>query len=151
MNVFKQILFIRVGALGDLLVSLEALKLTIDRFPNDKIWVMGPSLWLELLTPTDWPMVNGVIVINERRGTLFEADAQNNWIKMHDSKPLKFFYKKVSATVNLRIESFRYAIGPWLSRVPQRIGSSSKFARCLYTDSFRWLGKEPQIHERDWY
>jgi ADP-heptose:LPS heptosyltransferase len=151
------VLWIRVGALGDLLVSLQALEETFKRFSDRPVYVVGPKLWLEILVPSQWKNLAGVVVLTgSQKGELYlrgEVDSQGNaeWVRQPGEKSLREFYRQAYACVNLRIESYRYAWGPFLARVPVRIGSSPTVMKWLYTDWYPWLGKEPPIHERDWY
>lgn len=146
----QQVMWVRVGALGDLLVSLEALKVTCDRFSHAKIWIVGSKLWLDLVDPIQWPQVNGIILSEDgKSGQLFEHDGED-WVPSKTKKNLTFFARSCQASVNLRIESFRFSWFAW-ARIPIRIGSSPWPMKWLYTHWFPWLGKEPAIHERDWY
>ncbi len=141
-----------MGALGDLLVSLEALKITCDRFPNAQVWIVGSALWLDLIEPTMWPRVNGIIVSEDGKwGQMFEySPIEREWVLVGEKRKLSLFAKSCQASVNLRIESFRFSwfVWPW---VPIRIGSCPWVMKWLYTHWLPWLGKEPAIHERDWY
>ncbi|MGE3975711.1 MAG: glycosyltransferase family 9 protein [Bdellovibrionales bacterium] len=150
-NNVQQVMWIRVGALGDLLVSLEALKLTCERFPLAKIWIVGSPLWLDLIDPAQWPQINGVLVCeNGKTAQMFELSGTSEWVAVRGERSLADFAKNVQVTVNLRIESYRFSWFAW-PQVPVRIGSSPWYMKWLYTHWFPWLGKEPEIHERDWY
>lgn len=155
MEIFRnvpQVLWIRVGALGDLLISTAALETTFERFPDSKIWVLGDRFWLELLEPSRWPRLNGIIIRKKKgKAQLYVPSGNNGWKREGEERSLSYFYRRSQATVNLRIESYRFAWGPWLSGVPIRIGSCPWPMKWLYTHWFPWLGKEPQLHERDWY
>ncbi|MEQ1875276.1 MAG: glycosyltransferase family 9 protein [Bdellovibrionia bacterium] len=147
-----QVLWIRVGALGDLLISTAALAATFQRFPDSKIWVLGDRFWLELLEPARWPRLNGIIIRKKgARGQLYVPSGAKTWKREGEEKRLSYFYRRSQATVNLRIESYRFAWGPGLARVKIRIGSCPWPMKWLYTHWSPWLGKEPMIHERDWY
>jgi ADP-heptose:LPS heptosyltransferase len=151
-NGVPQVLWIRVGALGDLLISTAALEAAFERFPDSKIWVLGDRFWLELLEPAQWPRLNGIIIRKKkRRGQLYVPASRTGWKREGDERPLSYFYRRSQATINLRIESYRFAWGPWFARVPIRIGSCPWPMKWLYTHWLPWLGKEPNLHERDWY
>lgn len=155
MDVFwgvPQVLWIRVGALGDLLISTAALEETFKRFPDSQVWVLGDKFWLELLEPGQWPRLNGVILRKKgNKGQLYVPASRTGWKREGEARPLGYFYRRTQATVNLRIESYRFAWGPWRARVPIRIGSCPWPMKWLYTHWSPWLGKEPALHERDWY
>src|SRR5690349_3038775 len=118
MDVFRdvpQVLWIRVGALGDLLISTAALESTFERFPDSKIQVLGDRFWLELLEPAKWPRLNGIIIRKKKsRGQLYVPAGEKTWKRSGEEKRLSYFYKHSDATVNLRIESYRFAWGPFL-------------------------------------
>ena len=149
-----RVLFVRVGALGDLLVSLRALEETIQRFPESHITIVGPSLWREILRPEMWPHVDQIFDVKTRE--LFSSE-KNITSHLHDtwvSTGTTSYWKlcrEAHAVVNLRIESLRYSWAPFFTRVPMRIGSAPSVWSWLYTEAYPWLGKEPPIHERDWY
>ncbi len=143
--------WIRVGALGDLLVSLKALDTAFHRFPNAKFWIIGSKLWTEILDPRVWPQVDGILVSENGKNGSFYEPRFNGWALRSPFLTCQELYRQADATVNLRIESYRFAWGPWRALVPTRIGSCPKHMKWLYTHWFPWLGKEPPIHERDWY
>ncbi len=158
----KRVVWIRVGALGDLLVSLRALESSLKRFPNAKFWIVGPRLWLDILNPNQWPQIDGVLATEGgQNGSFFETkkpelieqnlNDSRAWHLTTPNKKLKHLYQQADATINLRIESYRFAWGPWRAGVKIRIGSCPSAMKWLYTHHYPWLSKEPQIHERDWY
>jgi hypothetical protein len=59
--------WIRMGALGDLLVGLASLREVIDQWPDAKVSVIGPKLWLEILEPGFWPQIDRVVVIERKK------------------------------------------------------------------------------------
>jgi ADP-heptose:LPS heptosyltransferase len=145
------VVWIRVGALGDLLVSLKALDTAFHRFPNAKFWIIGSKLWTEILDPRVWPQIDGILVSeNGKNGSFFEPRF-TGWVLRSPFLTCQELYRQADATVNLRIESYRFAWGPWRALVPTRIGSCPPMMKWLYSHWFPWLGKEPAIHERDWY
>ena len=87
---------------------------------------------------------------NGRKGSFYEP-REERWVLRNQSASCQELYRQADATVNLRIESFRFAWGPMGAWVPTRIGSCPKSMKWLYTHWLPWLGKEPHIHERDWY
>ncbi len=146
-----RVIWIRVGALGDLLVSLKALDTAFQRFPNAKFWIIGSKLWTEILDPGVWPQIDGILVSeNGKNGSFFEPRLRG-WALRSPFLTCQELYRQADATVNLRIESYRFAWGPWRALVPTRIGSCPRSMKWLYSHWYPWLGKEPPIHERDWY
>ena len=146
----RQVAFIRVGGLGDLLVGTAALVETHRLYPNASVWIVGHREWLELLAPGFWPWCTGIIVLDKMRGTsgTLHIVFDGTWVA-RETAPLRLFYRRVQAVVNTRYESSRYALGPFLSMVPVRVGSSEWPFRWLYTD---WVGQPyrgPAIHERE--
>lgn len=140
-----------MGALGDLLVSLKALDTAFHRFPNAKFWIIGSKLWTEILDPRVWPRIDGILISENGKNGSFYEPRIDKWILRSPFLTCQELYRQADATVNLRIESYRFAWGPWRALVPTRIGSCQRHMRWLYTHWFPWLGKEPAIHERDWY
>lgn len=150
----SQVGWIRVGALGDLLVALAALEETQNKFPKAKVYVFGPKLWLQILKPKLWPKINGIIVVqDDGRGVLHipnsGADEKEGWKAQGVATPLRYFFKKCQATVNHRVESYRYAWGPFFAGVRYRFGTCPVSMKWLYTHWSPWIGKDPIIHERD--
>lgn len=145
----SQVCWIRIGALGDLLVALAALEETHAKFSNAKVWVLGPALWLQILKPELWPRVNGILVLDQKNhAKLYEPDA-SGWKNSKASQNLNYYFRQCQATVNHRIESYRYAWGPFFSNVKYRFGTCPPLFKWLYTHWSPWLGKDPIIHERD--
>lgn len=155
----SQISFLRVGALGDLLVSLAALEEALLLFPKAKAWIIGPKLWLEIIDPRLWNRVNGIIVLDSKiSGQLYLHEeghtpggvlVHKGWSPSGVSTRLSEFYEKCQASINLRVESYRYGWGPYLALVRYRFGTCPWPLRFLYTNWSPWLGKDPIIHERD--
>lgn len=147
----QQVCFIRIGAVGDLLVATAALEETLQRFPNAKVWVAGPELWKALLLPSRWPRINGIIAMDRKgNGRLNLPNLQNEgWDSKGETLPLQQFLMQCQASVNLRPESLRYAWPAFFARVPIRIGTCWWGLKGLFTHWSPWLGKDPIIHERD--
>ena len=57
-----------MGALGDLLISLAALREVAVRWPGKKIWIFGEKMWPELIIPSQWPQVKGIILLHGKKG-----------------------------------------------------------------------------------
>lgn len=147
----KTAAWIRVGALGDLLVGLASLVETHKLFPHAELYVVGPKLWCEILSPEEFPFVKKVVVI-ERRGQqarLFE-NRSSKW-EPRDTRvwPLHDVLRQCQAVVNTNIDSYRYGFAAWRARVPIRIGSAPGSMAWLYTNCAPFFGKDPMMHERD--
>lgn len=147
----KKVGWIRVGALGDLLVGTVNLADTHMVFPNAEVTVIGDKIWTEILSPEQWPRIASIIVL-ENRGALKGIEYKphgDGWKPMGEPLPLSHFYKNFGATVNTRYESLRYAWGPWACGVKIRYGMSEPYLKWVYTHWSPSLGKDPVIHERD--
>lgn len=147
----QQVCFIRIGAVGDLLVATAALEETLQRFPNAKVWVAGPELWKSLLFPSRWPRINGIITVDKKgHGRLCLPNLQTEtWDPQSETQPIQKFLQQCQASVNLRPESLRYAWPAFFARVPIRIGTCWWGLKWLFTHWSPWVGKDPIIHERD--
>ena len=147
----QQVCFIRIGAVGDLLVATAALEETLQRFPNSHVWVAGPALWKSLLLPSRWPRINGIIDIDKKGfGRLCVPNLQNEtWEPQGEGQYLQKFLTECDASVNLRPESLRLAWPAFFARVPIRIGTCWWGTKWLFTHWSPWVGKDPIIHERD--
>lgn len=147
---FRRVAWIRMGALGDLLVGTASLFETYQRCSAAEITVIGPSLWLQLLSPLQFPRIKEVFVVapKQTRGEVFTA-TDGQWQKQKTME-LKTYLRGVELCVNTHVDSFRYAWPAFQARVPIRVGSGPWPAgEMLYTHHSPWLGKDPLIHERD--
>lgn len=140
--------WVRLGALGDLLVSMACLAETARVFPNARVTVIGPSLWKELIDPRLWPFVDKIVVIVEGGGQEHVLN-EGLWRPVGSPKPVVEFFRECQASVNLRVESLRYAWPAFQARVPIRFGTCPPLFRFLYTHWSPWLGQDPIVHERD--
>ncbi len=148
----KGIAFIHTGAWGDLYVSTAALKSASDLYPQESITIVGSEKWLKILEPKSWPGVANIFVSEDgRSGDLYEPDSSGlTWQRRIRGISLRGFFKNTLATFNIRTESLRYGIAPFLARVPIRHGSAPfPWNHILYTHASPWLGKDPVIHERE--
>lgn len=145
----EKIVFLRVGALGDLLVSLSALEAVLRKHPGQEIAVVGPALWLDILRPFPHWNIGAVYVLTGKYG-LDEFRRKEDWYKTGISTSFYQLCRESAVLYNLRFESLRYSWHAYFARVPVRYGSSPRFFRFLFTHWFGWLGMEPPIHERDW-
>lgn len=143
-----QVAWIRVGAIGDMLVALACLEETLTKFPNSKVWVFGPKLWLQVIDPRLWPRINGIVVIDKNSGEMHTPDGAV-WRASGVRQKLRAFFSLCQASVNLRVESYRFAWGPFFAGVKYRFGTCPWPLKFLYSHWSPWLGKDPIIHERD--
>lgn len=147
----KRVAWVRPGALGDLLVGLAALSETANAFPEARVTVVGPRLWLGILSPSAFPFVEKIAAV-ERRG--HQADVfvpqGEEWIPTGESMSVTKVLSGCDAVVNLNIDSYRYGFSALRAGVPVRIGSApAPMASILYTHSSPFFGKDPLVHERD--
>lgn len=148
----KQVCFIRLGAIGDLFVATAALEEILQRFPKAHVWVAGHPFWMQVLIPSKWTRVNGVIPLESKTtlGQLHLPDLKNEtWVPVGEPKFLYQHLKRCQASVNLRYQSLRYAWPSLRAGVPIRLGSCPWPYKWVYTHWAPYLGKDPIIHERD--
>ena len=145
----KRVAWIRVGALGDLLVGMAALVETHSLFPKAKLTIVGPKLWPEILSPREYPYVERIAVI-ERKGfhaKLFKPDG-DGW-KPDGEMPLKEVLGDCDGVVNLNIDSYRYGFTSLRAGCRVRVGSAASPMAWLYNYASPFFGKDPLVHERD--
>lgn len=156
--------WIRMGALGDLLVGLASLREVIDQWPDAKVSVIGPKLWLEILEPGFWPQIDRVVVIERKKSAAFVYKLADG-IQHRVSGGLGQRWTLASsgdwtlraemgaggygAIFNTRVDSPREAFPAFWTRVPDRWGTASGLARFVYTHRGTHYGKDPLLHERD--
>lgn len=155
--------WIRMGALGDLLVGLASLREVIDRWPGAKVSVIGPKLWLEILEPGFWPEIDRVVVIERKKAAasiykltdkVQSRDTVSNGLQWTVVSSVDWTLSKemgagYSVIFNTRVDSPREAFPAFWARVPERWGSASGLARFVYTHRGTHYGKDPLLHERD--
>jgi ADP-heptose:LPS heptosyltransferase len=150
-NEAKKAVFLRVGALGDLLVGLAALSETLILCSYADLYVVGNNLWLEILQPGFLPRVKGIFVVADNQATagfLYEA-VNGKWERASQFLSLKEFLKDTDVFVNTRIDSLRFAWPAVFAGVQKRYGSAPWPFTMIYSHLATWLGKDPLIHERD--
>lgn len=149
----KRVFFLRLGAVGDLLVATAALSETLERFARAEVWVAGPQIWTELLLPQMWPRVTAIWVMPDKSamsGVLWiHNQDQSDWQPMQNEQTLEEILKNCDASVNLRPESLRYARPMTEARVAVRLGTSPWWSKHHFTHWSPWLGRDPIVHERD--
>ncbi|MBN8221976.1 MAG: glycosyltransferase family 9 protein [Spirochaetes bacterium] len=144
-----KVLFLRLGALGDLLVSLSALETVVDAHPGKEVVLCGNALWLEILKAYPQMNIRRMFILRGKY-RLEEFFFDSEWKKTGRDTTFYRLCTEAGTLYNLRFESLRYSWLAFLKRVPVRYGSSPRFFRFLFTHWFGWLGHEPPIHERDW-
>ncbi len=147
----EKVAWIRAGALGDLLVALAALEETCQRHPSAQIWVVGNSLWREILQPGFYTQIVGLFILDDKKATTGEIYdlREGQWQKSGQRQSLKEFLKGFQKVINLRIDTLRFAWPAIVAGVPERMGSAAFPTSLVYTHTVPWLGKDPIIHERD--
>lgn len=142
--------WIRIGALGDLLVGLASLRETLDHWPAAKVTVIGSKLWLEILQPGVWNQIDRVAVV-EKRGTSAEIYeiVDGAWAKSTIRDLREELKSGYDAVFNARVDSARQGFAAFFARVPERWGSAAGPANFIYNRRAPHDGKDPVIHERD--
>lgn len=142
--------WIRIGALGDLLVGLASLREALDFWPHAKFSVVGSKLWLQILEPGYWPQIDRIVVV-EKRGNAAEIYdyKQGGWKKRSESSLAAELRSGYTAVFNARVDSPRQGFAAFWAWVPERWGSAEGVARFIYNRRGPHDGKDPLIHERD--
>lgn len=147
----KRVAWIRTGALGDLLVGLAALAETANAFPEARITVVGPRLWLGVISPQAFPFVERIAAVERRshQAEVFVAQ-EEEWVPTGESLPLTKVLSECDGVVNLNIDSYRYGFSALRAGTRVRVGSApAPMSSILYTHSSPFFGKDPIVHERD--
>lgn len=142
--------WIRIGALGDLLVGLASLRETLNKWPNAKVSVVGPKLWLQLIEPGCWPQLDRIVVV-EKRGRaaeIFEI-RDGRWEPIGVRRLREEFAAGYDVVFNARVDSPRQGFAAFWARVPERWGSAHGLPSFIYNRRAPHDGKDPLIHERD--
>jgi ADP-heptose:LPS heptosyltransferase len=151
--------WIRMGALGDLLVGLASLREVVDHWPQAKISVIGPKLWLEILEPGFWPEIDRIVVVERKKtgSSVYQRIARDPGGRVQNwelAPPGNWTLRQeidsgYDVVFNTRVDSPREAFPAFWARVPERWGSASGLARFVYTHRGTHYGKDPLLHERD--
>lgn len=146
----SRVAWIRTGALGDLLVGLAALAEIPTLFPEARVSVVGPKLWLGILSPQAFPFVDEIVTVERRsqRTERFRAEG-GVWKSYGEPATLVQMLGGCDAVVNLNIDSYRYGFTAVRAGLRVRLGSAPSPMSALYTHSAPFFGKDPLIHERD--
>lgn len=147
----RKVAWLRSGALGDLVVGLASLVELPRFFPEGRVTVIGPSLWLQLLDARVMPFLERLIVVPRKgkRGRAYHA-RDGAWVAESETdEDLAKLLGGYEAFVNTNTDSYRYGFVAMRARVPVRIGSAPREMAWLYHYNAPFLGKDPLIHERD--
>ncbi len=146
----RRVGWIRIGALGDLLVGLASLRETIDKWPDANLSVVGSKLWLEVIGPGHWPQIDRIVVVEKRGASaeIFERRA-DAWASVASHSLRAEFATGYDAIFNTRVDSPRQGFSAFWARVPERWGSADGLAKFIYNRRGPHDGKDPLIHERD--
>ncbi len=141
--------WIRIGALGDLLVGLASLRETLDKWPNAKVSIVGPKLWLQLIEPGYWMQIDRIAVVEKRGKTadIFEIE-NGSWVQS-SSRTLRDEMAICDVVFNARVDSARQGFAALFAGVSERWGSGAGLANFIYNRRATHDGKDPLIHERD--
>lgn len=141
--------WIRIGALGDLLVGLASLREVLERWPDHQMTVVGSKLWLQLIEPGHWPQIDRIAVV-EKRGSEAEVFEISNreWVSKRQCS-LREELSQCRVVFNARVDSPRQGFAAFWARVPERWGSAAGLTRFIYNRRGPHDGKDPLIHERD--
>lgn len=143
--------WIRVGALGDLLVGLASLCEMPTFFPNARVTVIGPKQFVEILSPSCFPFIERLAVVEKGKmtarvlvpeGAVWAANGQTE-------VPIMTILATCGACVNTNIDSLRYGFAALRAGVPIRVGSVAIPMTWIYTHNSPYFGKDPLVHERD--
>lgn len=147
----RRVGWIRTGALGDLLVGLASLRETLDRWPDAKITVVGPKLWLQVIEAGAWPQIDRIVTLERKStsGDVYEISEAAGWELIESGRPLSVEFRGYDAIFNTRVDSPREGFPALWARVPERWGAASGLAKWIYTHRGTHFGKDPLIHERD--
>lgn len=147
----RRVGWIRTGALGDLLVGLASLRETLDRWPDSRVTVVGPKLWLQIIEPGAWPQIDRIVTLERKAssGDVYEFSETDQWKLIESRRPLSAEFRGYDAIFNTRVDSPREGFPALWAGVPERWGAASGLAKWIYTHRATHFGKDPLIHERD--
>jgi ADP-heptose:LPS heptosyltransferase len=146
----RRVAWVRVGALGDLVVGLAGLAECMQRFSDAELVVVGSKLWTEILHPAAWPGVVAIEVVDRRGGLAqrYEVEA-DVWVSRGEPRALRSAWSDCDVVVDTRVDSLRFAVEAWRAGVPERWGMAPPWAAWIFTHAAPHFGKDPLLHERD--
>lgn len=144
-----QVLFIRYGAIGDILVTTAALHEVHSRHTEDELTLLGEKYWLQVLDPTRWPRLNCLLIgaKKARRLEIYRPKG-SQWERAGETS-LEEAFQNQDVIYNMQYKTLRYAWLAWRAQPRQHFGSSPMWAQWLFTHWAPWVGEEPPIHDRD--
>ncbi len=147
----RRVGWIRTGALGDLLVGLASLRETLDRWPDSRVTVVGPKLWLQIIEPGAWPQIDRIVTLERKAtiGEVYKISASNRWVQAESGRSLRQEFEACDVVFNTRVDSPREGFPAFWAGVPERWGTAHGWAKWIYTHRGTHFGKDPLIHERD--
>ncbi len=122
----ENILIIKWGALGDLIMATSAIKAVRDNYPNAKITMLSNSIMKELL-PEGY-IINEYIFLNRSGRHVNESFLNQLWMLRELRK------RKFDLVFNLKWKSERASVLTYLSGGKKRIGYNQKYFSFCYTD-----------------
>jgi ADP-heptose:LPS heptosyltransferase len=135
----KNILIIKWGALGDMIMSTSAIRSVKEYYVNAKVTLLSNSL-SEQITPAG-SIVDELIVYNEKKHSGWKAVTELYEV-IKDLRKRKF-----DLAVNLRWTSDRCAVITYLSGAKERVSSGPKGLMMLYTVKLDHpVGRYHEIH-----
>lgn len=150
----RRVAWVRVGALGDLLVGLAGLEEALSKWPEHRFSIVGSKLWLEILEPGRFPQIDRLVLVpkRENQAEVFalakNAEGHPEW-KPQGASTLYREYRQCDVLFNTRVDSPRQAIPALFARVGERWGAAAGMASWVYNHRAPHDGKDPLIHERD--
>lgn len=146
----RRVAWVRVGALGDLVVGLAGLTEAMQRFSDAEFVVVGSKLWTEILQPAAWPGLVAIEAVDRRGGATERFEVQDGaWASRGGRRRLRDVFVDCQVVVDTRVDSLRFAIEAFRSGVPERWGMAPPWASWLFTHCAPHFGKDPLLHERD--
>ncbi|HRK06861.1 MAG TPA: glycosyltransferase family 9 protein [Pseudobdellovibrionaceae bacterium] len=146
----RRVAWVRVGALGDLVVGLAGLAECMQRFSDAELVVVGSKLWTEILHPAAWPGVVAIEVVDRRGGLAQRYEIEGDtWVSRGEPRALRSAWRDCDVVVDTRVDSLRFAVEAWRAGVPERWGMAPSWAAWLFTHAAPHFGKDPLLHERD--
>lgn len=144
-----RVAWVRVGALGDLLVGLASLVETLEKWSDSKLTVVGSALWTQIIEPGFFPQIDRIAVIEKRADDVRVFEIRDGrWAEVGRST-LRAQYQDCGVVFNTRVDSPRQGFPAFFAGVAERWGSAEGFAGFIYNRRARHNGKDPLIHERD--
>ncbi|MDP2035820.1 MAG: hypothetical protein Q8L04_00435, partial [Ignavibacteria bacterium] len=138
-SVPKNILIIKWGALGDMVISTSAIRSVKETFPNSHVVLLSNSL-MQQIAPTG-SIVDELIVYDEKKYHGIKAITHLLRLILHLRK------YKFDLSINLRWHSDRCAMIAYLSCAKERVSSGPHNMMGLYTTKVPFpKGRYHEVH-----